>query len=296
MLFQINFKSGKPVYLQLIDQIRLAAAAGALREGEARHRSRNAFTLTELLIVVAIIGILASLVLTAVHGARRKAASAQCASNLRQQYLGLQHFVSEKGVYPLGSTLGIPGEYSEHEGGWMGIAQSGISEVPKDTANRWVVRGIWNCPSHKRPSISESHFSYGYNSEGLGVAADETSLGLGGHYVRRWTRSVNRPISETEVVVPSAMLFLGDGVTGWKEAFKDGDGILWRSPTAQNQDFADKRITRRVNQRHSGRINVEFCDGHVEAPTLEYLFSNDSDAALRKWNRDNQPHRERLPR
>ena len=35
MLFQINFKSGKPVYLQLIDQIRHAAAAGALRAGEA---------------------------------------------------------------------------------------------------------------------------------------------------------------------------------------------------------------------------------------------------------------------
>src|SRR5439155_16682434 len=35
MIFQINFKSGKPVYFQLIDQVRPAAAAGALRAGEA---------------------------------------------------------------------------------------------------------------------------------------------------------------------------------------------------------------------------------------------------------------------
>src|SRR6266568_240849 len=35
MIFQINFKSGKPVYLQLIDQVRHAAASGVLREGEA---------------------------------------------------------------------------------------------------------------------------------------------------------------------------------------------------------------------------------------------------------------------
>jgi len=35
MLFQVNFKSGKPVYLQIADQIRRAAAAGALREGES---------------------------------------------------------------------------------------------------------------------------------------------------------------------------------------------------------------------------------------------------------------------
>jgi GntR family transcriptional regulator len=34
MLFKIDFKSGKPVYLQLVDQIRLAAAAGKLKIGE----------------------------------------------------------------------------------------------------------------------------------------------------------------------------------------------------------------------------------------------------------------------
>src|SRR6267142_76831 len=34
MLMQINFKSGMPVYLQVVDQIKLAAASGALRAGE----------------------------------------------------------------------------------------------------------------------------------------------------------------------------------------------------------------------------------------------------------------------
>jgi GntR family transcriptional regulator len=35
MMLQINFKSGKPVYLQLVDQIKTAAASGALEPGEA---------------------------------------------------------------------------------------------------------------------------------------------------------------------------------------------------------------------------------------------------------------------
>jgi GntR family transcriptional regulator len=35
MLLQINFKSGMPVYLQIVDQIKAAAASGALRPGEA---------------------------------------------------------------------------------------------------------------------------------------------------------------------------------------------------------------------------------------------------------------------
>ena len=34
MIFQINFKSGTPVYLQLVDQIKAAAASGAIRDGE----------------------------------------------------------------------------------------------------------------------------------------------------------------------------------------------------------------------------------------------------------------------
>jgi GntR family transcriptional regulator len=34
MLFQLNFRSGKAVYLQLVDQVRVAAASGAIRAGE----------------------------------------------------------------------------------------------------------------------------------------------------------------------------------------------------------------------------------------------------------------------
>src|SRR5438876_12158790 len=34
MLVQINFKSGKPVYLQVVEQIKAAAAAGTVRAGE----------------------------------------------------------------------------------------------------------------------------------------------------------------------------------------------------------------------------------------------------------------------
>jgi GntR family transcriptional regulator len=34
MMFQIDFKTGKPVYLQLVDQLRYAAASGVIRPGE----------------------------------------------------------------------------------------------------------------------------------------------------------------------------------------------------------------------------------------------------------------------
>jgi GntR family transcriptional regulator len=34
MLFQINYKSGKPVYLQVVDQVKAAAASGTIQSGE----------------------------------------------------------------------------------------------------------------------------------------------------------------------------------------------------------------------------------------------------------------------
>jgi len=35
LLFKINFNSGMPVYIQLVDQVKAAAASGALQPGEA---------------------------------------------------------------------------------------------------------------------------------------------------------------------------------------------------------------------------------------------------------------------
>src|SRR4051812_27891792 len=35
MLFQINFKAGKPAYLQLVDQVKAAVASGNLQPGDA---------------------------------------------------------------------------------------------------------------------------------------------------------------------------------------------------------------------------------------------------------------------
>lgn len=34
MVFQLNFKSGKPVYLQVVDQVKAAVASGAARPGD----------------------------------------------------------------------------------------------------------------------------------------------------------------------------------------------------------------------------------------------------------------------
>jgi len=85
---------------------------------------------------------------------------------------------------------------------------------------------------------------------------------------------------------------IGDGFLGNHFTIGDGTASLWRTAVNSTEDFSQS--TERANVRHQGKANVVFCDGHVESPTLQFLFEDTSDAALSRWNRDHQPHREKL--
>ena len=79
----------------------------------------HAFTLIELLAVIAIVGILASLSLTVLAKARGKTRASQCTQNLKQFGLGLATFVQNNHVYPFHITpINQRPQYPEHRGFW----------------------------------------------------------------------------------------------------------------------------------------------------------------------------------
>ncbi|HZL14330.1 MAG TPA: H-X9-DG-CTERM domain-containing protein [Verrucomicrobiae bacterium] len=145
--------------------------------------------------------------------------------------------------------------------------------------------GVWLCPSAHwgiHHSSDPEMGSYSYNAYGIlhrTISANDSTnaLGLLGHY--NPVSDAFTPIAESEVSVPSEMMAMGDSF--------NGSFIFERD--SLNKEGNENELT-----RHQGKANVVFCDGHVESPTLQFLFEDTSDAALSRWNRDHLPHREKL--
>jgi len=44
-----------------------------------------------------------------------------------------------------------------------------------------------------------------------------------------------------------------------------------------------------VERRHRGRLNMTFCDGHVEDDKIHKWYFSERDADLRRWNVNHEP-------
>ena len=91
--------------------------------------NKKGFTLIELLIVVAVIGILASVVLVGLGPVQKQGRDARRISDLRQVQNGLELYYSKNGSYP------------QNISDWPGLVTAltgagiGISNVPSDPTN-----------------------------------------------------------------------------------------------------------------------------------------------------------------
>ena len=255
------------------------------RVAERSERIRG-FTLIELMLVVSIIGILATLLLPAVTRARQFTRSTVCLNNVRRLATSGQMYLAENDqkFFPVRMKYSPDGsvfinKYGRAKPRWQWFLDQGAGAVidPEpydgktfgDDDTRTMTNDYFVCPSLQGGYERDiRNGAYGYNYQYLG---DSRSVDNSIY--------TNYPVGEDNISTPAITVFFADsrggdtphgqhsytldppklaisqGVTKFGPT-EDEDGPIGHSP---------------AEARHSDHASVAFVDGHTKSMTLEEL-------------------------
>lgn len=234
---------------------------------------RGGFTLVELLVVVAIIGILAAILFPVFASAQQSGRAAKCAQQLRQLVAANLAYADDNSGH---FVVAAPDIFGANLRRWHGVRATSDSEFDPSKGPLWPYLGrsggIRKCPlltmlktkSQARAAYESGCGGFGYNY-----------LYVGGTYYRndpvkaaRETSTIGDLASASRTVMfTDAAMAVADqqGVVLIEESFayppylpdsSGGAGVALLSPS--------------VHFRHGGRANVGWCDGHVSAQRMSF--------------------------
>ncbi len=247
-------------------------AAGLLLPGfrkgiEMQNHSKNAFTLVELLVVVAIIALLVSILLPALGKAREEAKRTVCVSNLRSTMLSsMTYMVDNKDKFPHQNAAKV---YNGHR-----YISHGLTSPNPDTGLCWAYNllnyldleknpELLHCPSLQKDVMEDENV----NEIPLTYLANGVVTTFGGSRIRR--------TSDFIVIADGYSSMYGVGTHPYFNTFNGCDpekptedkvyGVNWmRQVNATPDDMTYGLYNEYASRPHDGGRNYAFMDGHVQ--------------------------------
>jgi prepilin-type N-terminal cleavage/methylation domain-containing protein/prepilin-type processing-associated H-X9-DG protein len=204
---------------------------------------RAAFSLIELLAVIAIVGVLAAVLVPSILERVEDGKRAQCASNLRQFGMAAYIYTSNhEGLFPAAFRAeSRPGIRYQYAWDFTNVREGGAFRV--EPGLLWAGTPdarIHQCPSYAGSAnwLVDPNSGYNYNTSYIGAPED--------------------PAHRDTITNPAGTALFGDG------EWMGGANKFMRSPRASPKDDGfSGRYAGTQGYRHLGKTNVAFSDGHA---------------------------------
>ncbi len=241
-------------------------------------KARTAFTLVEMLVVIAIIGLLAAILIPAVNNARASARSSVAASNLRQLTLAwIQYGETQGEMMPW--LIWDPVKQPELQRYWFAaVIDDGVQPARLDfdrgllAAYMEVERDAFQDPDFTLSQVTQSRFetlttAFAYNASYLGPGPSiqyDSAWNWVGIYPPGTTHPTTgkmvppRSYAFSSVKQSARTIVFADSARGYNSDYTTGLTENWSldPPSSGNPT---------VHFRHVGDVaNVSFADGHVK--------------------------------
>jgi prepilin-type N-terminal cleavage/methylation domain-containing protein/prepilin-type processing-associated H-X9-DG protein len=223
------------------------------RTGKISLLASKGFTLTEVLVVITIIVVLAALSVLGVSKVRSAARGATCVSNLRQIGTAMLSYAADKnGELPPIEDRRSGGDNSL-KGWWTTILADGgyLGRAPNSKGKMTCGAGVWACPE----CTTDNNVFNGYG-------------GAEGTVMKVWKsdNKSQRSLRLSEIPKPEMTWLVGDALSTSSD-LKSGWYAIWANPASWGGHSP--------GPRHGGKVNVCMADGHIESLTMKELRAKD---------------------